>query len=328
MKKSFWDPASRTINPETFKAENNTLAQQYQTHLKNPTYPRTHRRNLILLGVLGASIIGAGFYFFPHIIFGGGDSDLGILGILVLPFVPAYLYHRKIKALQKDLIKMIMAQKNKWVYFPNESTEHWQIMAQKFPNIFQKGDEDQHLHDEFWGQFKAGNQSIDFYQGIFQFTIVTHGSKGRKHRTIKTKTIFSLKLNKTLKTTFSLEPEGLGSKLRSWFTRKEIDTESTEFNKTFAVYYNGQKADKQLDIIKALSPSVQSRLLQLKEQEGKYGVYFQENAVFFVFDGPLFHTMHTNFFRTVEINPEDQKYLKAKLKTILAITGNMVPFLD
>jgi hypothetical protein len=222
----------------------------------------------------------------------------------------------------------MIANRQGWHYCPAESHERWLRFAEAYPEIFQKGNKDQNLQDEFWGITEGQGHKADFWSGIFEYVIETEGDKGRKNRQTKHCNVFALRLSKVLKCDFCLRPESLGAKIRNWFTRKEIDTESADFNRNFAVYYNGKKVEEELEIIKTLSPSVQMRLIEMKEQFGKFTLLFRRDVVLISFNGRLLKRMRTNFFRQVAVDTRDSEALTERLKSVLEVSADIARFLD
>ncbi|MFH0820671.1 MAG: hypothetical protein V1908_02745, partial [Candidatus Peregrinibacteria bacterium] len=299
---TFWDPAGEALTAASFSQGRREIEEKfnfYETHPKRPL------RNLLLcIGLIPLTAIF--FALFPKVLQELLATENGVY-LLILPFIPTWLYWRHIRKIQCDLIKMLIARQSEWLYSPKESRNRWSPLASRFSEFFQKGNEAQNVQDEFWGTAKGEKQNIPFYSSIFEYTVVTHGSKGRRHRTTYTKTIVGVKLNKTLAADFRLEPEGALMKFFNFFRRNEIDTESEEFNKSFAVFYKGEKMDKELGIIKALSPAVQVQLLELKKKEGPFSLLFRGDAALLMFDGQLLKKMHTNFFRSIQLDPRDSE---------------------
>ena len=323
----FWDPAGERVYKNSFLTETRSLENQYNQHLKDPEYPRKHRNKLFLFGVLGAGLIFTLAYFFPEAAFGSGEDDQGFIGLVILPFIPFGLYIKKVKNLQKDLVKLVIAKENKWIYSPDPRLSRWKILRTKFPELFNRGDEGQNLQDEFWGSFEGDRRNVDFWTGIFEYVVVNRDSKGRKRRTTYTRNAFAFRLTKKVNSTFCLKPEKITAKIRNFFSTKEVETESTAFNKAFAFYYDGEKADKEFDIVKTLSPAVQLKLLDFKKSEGPFSVLFVDDVVIFLFDGILLKKMHTNFFQRVEVADQDKVFLREKLEQILEISDDIVQYL-
>lgn len=315
----FWDPAGERIFNTRFEQSNSQIEKKYQELQKNPTSLRWK----LFLSLIPIFILLLIIIFFTETLFRFISSLEDASIILVVPFLPVIWYVRKIHILQKDLTKLMIAKSKNWCYSPDENIYRWQKFRDKFREIFDKGNENQNMQDEFWGIFK----NIPFYSGIFQYTVKTHSNK-RTHRTTYTNTVFAIKLNKVLKSDFRLEPEGMMAKIGNFFSSKEIEMESAEFNDKFAFYYNGQRGDKELEIVKTLSPSVQVRILTMLKNQGEFTLQFREDIALFIFKGKLLKKMHTNFLKKVEINPRDIEAIENRLNNMLNIATEIVPFLD
>ncbi len=320
-----WDPAGETITLNTFHGVRQELEGKAKEYLENPSIPR---RNLLLL-LSPVGVMALGLLFVPGFLQGllRIDEGNGIF-LLILPFVPAAVYIGKVFKLQRDLIKMLIAQKEGWIYSPSERAERWQMLVKKFPELFQKGNASRNFQDEFWGTTEYRGKPVHFWSGIFEYVVESTDSKGRRNRTTYRNNAFALQLRKQLKTDFRLAPEHIGMRILNFFRRKEIDTESAEFNQSFAVFYNGSKVDNQLEIVKTLSPSVQVRLLQMKERFGKFSLQFRDDTVMIVFPGRLLKRMKTNFFRQVAVDERDKEQLKDRLASVLDISSDILRFLD
>jgi hypothetical protein len=325
-KHTFWDPTGETVTNERFKLQRKEIEEKYDAYLKNPGIPR---RNLLIFSLPAIATVLL-LIFRPQSLnlVSQIDDGQGLL-FLLLPFVPAIIYISHVFKVQRRLIKLAIAADYHWVFCPEERPQKWQMLKDKYPELFQKGNKDQTILDEIWGDFESNGETTPFWAAIFQYVIETRDSKGRRNRKTITKTAYALQLNKTLKTDFRLEPEGLMGKFLNLFRRnKEINTESTEFNKNFMVYYNGKKVDKELEIIKLLTPSVQVRLNQLQQQKGKFALQFRGNTVIYLFPKRMIRKMKTNFFKGVRVHPEDKEKLEAQLHNFLSISSDIVRYLD
>lgn len=343
-----WDPADMAITQTTFKVENEKIQKQYEQYQREPYKIRKNNRLFIALGVAGtAGILSIAVIspdFFWAFMFGSGDDD-GAFAILALPWAPWAWYQYKIKKLQRDLVKKIIADKNHWIYNPEENTSRWHAIAKKYPKIFLKGNNSQELEDEFWGKFHTASQSRDFYSGIFHYA-TTKGSGKNRSTKHKYQTVFAIRLEKVLKNSLLLLPE----KKSDRFWRKigigsDVNLESEAFNHAFKVFKNGEPSQQDLiQIFVKLSPAVQEQLVDLATTNPNSSIYFAGDTFLFVREGLLFPTkkgmaliahkgapnvkMHTNFFRKVEIDPKDEEYLQERFDVLLSIASNVAKYLD
>ncbi len=264
------------------------------------------------------------FVIFPKQI-----SEFGHLVVIASVFaIVAYWWH--IRMVQRNLIKLLIAKKNNWLYSSEKNINRFNQFNIYFSELFDKGDEGQNMQNEFWGKLKKdkNNKSTDFYAGIFSYKTVHRGSKGRRYTITHYENIIVLKLDKTLKTSFLLEPENLFTNFLDFFKKKEIDIESHEFNKAFAFSYNGKKDKKVLEIVQTLSPAVQINLLELKRKTKSFSILFKDNCVLFSFKGRLLPKMKTNFFRKIELDERDEIFIQKRLDTIFNISNKMIQYLD
>ncbi len=317
-KKEFWDIVGDKISEKNFEQENAKNLKILEKYSANPSLPR---RNLGLCLIPGILTLAALFLFSDQILGMLSSADEDATWILFLPFTPPFLYLARIFSLQRDLVKYAIARDQNWVYNPKESPSRWRVLRDKFSEIFDRGNRSQNISDEFWGDFSGNGKVIDFWTGIFSYTI-----KSGKHSTTYRRTLFAFHLEKSRTTRFCLKPE---HSFFGLFRRKtEIHLESTEFNKSFAVFYNGQKAEKEQEIVKTLSPSLQVRLLEMKKKEGDFEVLFVDEVMLFSFSGKLIKKMKSNFFKKIEIDPRDSEVIKERLHRVFGIGSEMARFLD
>ena len=123
----------------------------------------------------------------------------------------------------------------------------------------------------------------------------------------------------------------------SFFKKRKISTESIDFNKKFYIEVDGKNtSDKIISIIQKLSPAVQEKLLQLADQFPRCTIYFEKDVFFFLRTGFLFSDpkkpnkvkMKTDFFKKVDIHPDDEKFLEEKMSTLLEIANEIPKYLD
>ncbi|HEY5714206.1 MAG TPA: hypothetical protein VIT68_02540 [Candidatus Gracilibacteria bacterium] len=322
----FWDPCGGWVDPQDYQADREEIDKDFKKYEENPSLPQ---RNfylfcipLMLFGVLSAWQ----YDYLSQTMLNseGGIRVYGLIGFFC--FAAPAMYRRLVHSLQRDYIKKLLADKHQWLYNPYGGPGHWESLRHKFPEIFDKGTKKQKLYDEFWGTITDDRKTTLFYSSIFEYTVVSGSGKNRREHTYY-QTIFAFKLKKSLKADFLLHPEN-GLRWFRWFSRKEIDTESDEFNRAFAFTYNGAKDEKALEIVKTLSPAVQTKLLDLKKTEKYFSFLFKEEAVIFATNGHLLPKMHTNFFKKVAIDPKDEEALQKRMHGILEIVGDIVPYLS
>jgi hypothetical protein len=258
------------------------------------------------------------FQSFVLAIAASGDGDGS--GIFFAPFAPPFFYWLYIKHTQIDVIKMLIAEKFQWQYDPDHQPEIWRLAAQELPEVFNKGNTGQYIEDQFWGNYK----DQEFWSGVFHYET----RRGRNSNSRTDEHFFALKLRKPLNNRFLLKPETMGTRFSNFFSKKDIDTESVEFNKMFQVSYTGEKAERQLDIVKNLSPSILTRLTDLVKRYDKTTVLFTNDIAIFSFKKRLVKSMKTNFIlKDVKLDPRDQEFIEEKMNLILEITRELLIYL-
>ncbi len=316
----FWDPAGLKTLQDSHNDHREKLEKKLQTFLENPRIPL---RNLMLCALPGVLTLGL-FILFPQTLtlLLTGDAGQAPFQLVLIAFAPVFIYGAYIKTLERDLVKILLAKEKNWQYNPHQSSVHWKRFKSIFPKIFNKGNTGQNLQDEFWGTFKG----TPFYHGIFEYKIKTHSKKNSHTRTYY-ESIFAIKLEKRLTHDFRIVPYHFTRKLLNFFRHKEINTESFEFNKYYDVLYDGEKSVKALQIIKTLSPAVIDKLINLRKKRGHTWVAFKDEIVLFKFNGRLFKEMHTNFFKSIEVDPRDTKKLEQEMEDILHIAKEISKYL-
>lgn len=311
----FWDLANETIRQENFSSENKKLKDKLDIYQKNPKKIKINRFLIVIIPIL----IGIALFVIipPFAIFCIVGGIIGSFG-----------YTSHVHNIQKDLVKLMIAEEKDWAYSPEERRKRWLLLSSCYDKFFKKGDEDQTLEDEIWGKFSFNQKDINFWTGIFKYAVVTYDSKGNRQKQTFRENCIAFELEKKMKTDFRLVPEGIGSKIMNFFTKKEINTESTNFNKTFAVYYNGKKTENELEIVKTLSPAMQEKLLTFVKDYGRISIWFRENVVLITFHKFFLNKMKTNFFKKVEIEESDKESLQTSFKEILTILGEISQYLD
>lgn len=321
--KNFWD-ATDSLNLTKVKANSIKIFSQYEKLKENPKIIKKQKRNGLIIGIVGTILLSILFYNI-------GKNLSESHGLLVLYIIPWIYYSGVIayyKSLGVDLVKAQIAKENHWLYDPEHDSIKQRNLATYFPEIFKKGNKRQYVEDQFWGTFTdKDNKITHFNTGRFSYTIES-GSGKNKHSTTHHKHYFIFALPKNLKSRFHLYPENIGSKIGNFFKSKEINTESIEFNKTFAFSYNGQKGDKALHIVKTLSPAVQEKLIQLTKKKKQTNILFAHNTITFCFNGYMLTKPKTDLSKEIKLNPEDKNEIEGSMDFLLEISTEMSKYLD
>lgn len=156
-----WDPVGQKITRSEFASKNKKIQEKLKKYTENPKLPL---RNLLLFSIPGIlTLIAFIFFYEPILKSAEGDNFY----FLLFSFVPVFVYWGRVRKLQKDLIKFMVAKENHWFYDPNESISRWNNFENFVPEFFRKGDEGQNLQDEFWGKFQGKKRRLIFIPGCF-----------------------------------------------------------------------------------------------------------------------------------------------------------------
>lgn len=313
----YWDPFS-TINLQKINEDSAKLNAKYNKLRANPNIIKRQRDISFVIGLV---------IFLPFLIFGFGNLVAMIFGIFFcfLPYLMVKGYYSNFSI---DLIKFEMAKKNGWLYSPNQDRARWANLRHKAPEIFNKGNKNQYLEDQFWGSIEQDGKTYDFYTGLFSYDVETRDSEGRTRTTTYKRHFFTIKVDKPIGSRFFLYPETVFSKIGNLFTKKEINTESIEFNKTFAFKYDGKKGEKALEIVKTLSPSLQLKLLELNKHKRDMRILFAKDCVFFDFQGKFFQSLDTNLMKNIEISQKDRDMIRKEIDGLTSISRQIAVCLN
>lgn len=314
-----WDTVD-TVNIPSIRSRCAKVEAKCQFLEENPKHLSKQFLKSYIIGIIGTSI---GLSLF---IFGVGDN-LGIFLIILSWIYTGFLY-KEIKKLTVDIIKLQIAKQKNWIYNPDEDYSKWKKLSQVYPELFDMGNEKQYIEDQFWGDINYKNKVFYFHSGLYSYDVVTRDSKGRRHSTTYKKHFFNIYVSKSINCKFILTPENMFDKIGNMFSKKEINTESNRFNKTFAFSYRGPKEEQSQHIVKVLTPAVQEKLLSIHDRKKNPQILFNDNVISFMFDGTLFKKLHTNFKKSLDLDQRDVDFLTHELEDILDITTEMVQYLD
>jgi hypothetical protein len=321
---NLWDPSGSLPNLNAIKEENVKEYARYLFLKNNPNYSKK-----VFLTIFITSVFIFMLSFFIDVIF-----RILAISFLILTSIIFYLY---LYMMRKDIIKLIVAIENNFLYWPNPDRLRWINYFKLFPEIFNRGDKNQSLEDIFWGEIDYENRKNYFVSGIFNYTITSYDSENREKDTKYTDHFFIIKLNKKLNSRFYLYPQNIFSKVKNLFVKKDIKLESLRFNSTFSFSYNGKKDEKAIEIVKTLSPRVIEELLKLYDfKTGKklfkksdnFSVLFTNDCVVFYFSGYFIENLRTNFAFSNKISEKDKIFLDNELKTMIKLGSEMVKYLD
>lgn len=302
--KNYWDP-SQHLDINAISLRSRKILGQVNFLKENPNHPSKQLKRWLLIGIIIGIIVA---FFIP------------IFGILIA-ISPYFIVTLYFKNLSRDLLKIQLANKYNWLYDPTPNIERYNLLKTHYPEIFKRGNQAQKIDDQFWGVNKIRQKEYFFHSGVFYYSV-----KNRKNTTNHTTHYLFIRLEKELKSEFLLSPEK--KSIFNIFRSKEINTESEEFNKLFAFSYNGKKDDHALEIVKSLSPAVQTKLIEMARQKGPFHVQFSKKTILFLFDGLLLPKIQTNLFKTVNINSNDAKKVEKEISSLIDVGTSVVKYLN
>ena len=301
---NYWDPCGNLDLYGVSKRASKIIGQ-VNFLKKNPTHPTKQRTRWVIIGILLGALV---------------SFVVPVFGIIIAA-APFFLVNFYFKNLSRDLLKIQLANKNDWLYDPTPDFKRYQVLKTHYPKIFKKGNQGQKIDDQFWGVNKFKRKDYFFHSGVFYYSI----KKGKKTTSYNTHYLF-IRLEKELKSEFLLSPEK--KSIFNFFRSKEINTESEEFNKLFAFSYNGKKDDHTLEIVKSLSPAVQTKLTELAKEKGPFHVQFSKETILFLFDGLLMPNIKTNLFKTVNINSIDSENVEMEISSLIEVGTSIAKYLN
>lgn len=309
-----WDPADQIISESTFLTQIKELEVKFKSYEDHPDKIPKTVRNLkvaiavsILVSLALMVTTSSQFVLIPIFIAAGAFG--------------AYRMH--IKKIQVDMANLLIARRSGWIYNPAEERGRWGYLAEKFPDIFQTGTHSQQIEDQFWGAVDVRGRMTDFWAGVFKFE-VKHG----KSSTTVRKTVIVMRAPEPAKHPLYIQSNVLFSPLFSLSLRAVPDTENVAFNKAFSVYAKRDEPSAEIEAVRLISPAVQERLLQLKQEHGPFSLLMQDDAIIFSFSKIFFKTKYTDFFKAVSLDQRDQDEIQGFLKSLFGSVGDMMRFLD
>jgi len=296
--RQFLDPLNENVSLLSFAAYNKALLQKVENYRKNPSVIK-----LLLVACLFFLIIWSGGW----VLLKAYDPR-----ILIIGFLPLFFYYSYIKKLENEVILYLLCERNNWAFNSVKSTYRAQGLMNLFPQVLDRGKQ-QEIYNQIWGSL-GNNKKNGFWSGIFSYVL----SSGRNSKRYE-KTVFIIQMNKPLTCSFSLFRSGY---------RDSIKTESEEFNKLYRIRNHEKSGSSEEEIIKALSPSVQVRLIDFAKKFSLDCISFQDNCMTVLFNGKVWKVKHTNFFKSVTIDARDIKGYDDLVREMMELPSEMLKFLD
>lgn len=296
---NIWDPLSNNIDSNTFLNQQKDLLNTLNFYRKNPYVFKIIFVICCLIPVIAVII----FIRTPY-----------DLRFLLICLVPPIVYYGYVKRLQEQIILYLLCEKNNWQYNPADDSQSTQEFAKSFPEVFDKG-HDQTFDEQVWGMIKSANGEDSFWSGKFEYVT----GSGRS-QTTHTEYVFIFKLSRPLSVEFSLDRAGIFKAFE-----EHIKTESEDFNNTFRIVYNDLK--DQTEIIKILSPSVQTRMIDFSKKYHTNQITFVANLMIIVLSQDIWKTKYTNFLKNVSIDERDEDNYFQSLRDMAELPTEMIQFI-
>lgn len=294
-----WDPLNEKITSQSFGEEQRYLLNEYESYKKRPYLLKLFLAFWIILAIV----------FLIFII---------ITGIvqLVIGFAPVILYYGYVMKRQEKLILYLICEKNQWAYNPGTIYNRAADFVILLPLLFKYG-YDQNLDEQIWGRITSQSSTVDFWSSEFEYTTGS-GRSARAH----TEYIFIFRLARSMPINFTLEKAGL---LRTF--EEYIKTESDEFNKIFQIESDTTDTESKQQIIRILSPSVITRLIDFSKSYKPKKITFQGDIMAIALKDKIWKTKYTNFFKQVTIDPRDETQMYESLKEMAELPSEMIQFI-
>ena len=301
----YWDPAGSSAPVEAAQIEQEKLNLKLEHFSNNPGNARS---NLILLCTLAFAAAFVVSRVFPE----------ATIHAFVFGLVPAFVYFFSVQTLEKQLALLAIAKKRGWLYRAKGDNGRWRTLKVIYPEIFAEGDHGQSVSDQFWGTL----ENTPFWMGHFTYSV----QSGDSSTTYLTST-YAFQLPKKRLTDFQLIGHDIGTKIGNLF-RHELTTEWNDFNRIFSIHYkNAPGTADDVNVLSALNPIVQEKLVAFWRQCGRYKLSIRGD-VFLVLFREAFDAKYTNFFRRVAVDERDLKKIEGRLEEIIQLSVDILPHLD
>ncbi len=308
----YWDPIDGELseNSALFKQlSGSDLDEKFERLLKHPSKPKWYLGLLLFLGILSSLLL-----YYEYRDYGFGD-----IRILMILFLPSFIYYGYIKELEKKLVELLIAKENNWLYNPEKDKQKWLGLRLLHPEVFNKGNRGQSILRQFWGTIASDNTV--FWKSRFEYIV---GSGKSSHKI--TETVYAFKLPKTVAENFLLVPQNLLNRLEASINLK-ITTESNDFNKLFHIEYRGKTNEVGDEIFQVLSPDVQEKLIDFRNSCGNFSLLFKGDVMFVIFEKDI-KLKYTNFLKKVALDERDMKELTQLILSTVELGGAVSSYLD
>ena len=314
---TFWDPLTGHVTEEEktlIQANGEKVRSEYEKLKQNPY----KFRNLLILSItLGLAITALLAIIFdidsPDPDRLEGFFEFSLAAILI----PSSLVLYKVRTLQRDITNMIIASSFGWLYDPERNKDKWNSMTSIYPEIFKFGDHSQYLENQFWGRLE-GDTKNNFWLSGFNYTIGSGKNSHTYHNLV-----YAFELPTITIADFSLAPQGIDTKIKSFFSSTILTTESNEFNRIFHINCVGDLRLEGADILQILSPDTQEHLIAASKKHNGLRILFRDNVVFIEFTDTLKLT-HTNLLKNADLDPRDEAIVLQNIKSVYLLAKEIL----
>lgn len=333
----YWDPTGELPDVTKLKINN-------EKNLEKSIYWKKNLPNITKIFYI---IYFFSFFLFLIIIFISKNFQiipflLFFYGIIISIFY--LIIYSNLKKIKKDLIKAELATSKNWLYESEKSKKIYNKYYQYFPEIFDLGEKNQSIEDVFWGKIEKNSIQNYFVSGVFNYTYTKVQKTKNRTRRVDVNCLdhfFILKLPKKISSRFYLFPKNLVNNITNLFTKKNIQTESLEFNKRFSFSYKEKGSEVQINIMSILSPRVIEELVNfVKTKEKSFfsrnetlisgvEVLFTNDVVIFLTPGPLIEKLKVSCSaKSLNINQDELNQVEDLLNFYINTSTEISKYLN
>ncbi|MFT4261263.1 MAG: DUF3137 domain-containing protein [Candidatus Woesearchaeota archaeon] len=313
-----WDPTGAKLDIKKFEKNLEEIFKKERFHKK-------HFYKILVGTILLTVVISVLLTLYD----GSGNLAEVYFMAVITPIIVVIFFIGSLRNLKKGLMKAKLAKEKGWVFEPKENSSLYSFYLGSFPKLFNMGNCFRSLQNVIWGKT---NNGVPFVVGDFNYAV--RRSSGKRTTTTRyTDHFFAVKLNTPLSTNFYLGPKNMGSKLKNLFTKKNIQTESIDFNERFYFCYENKDSETQMNIMNVLSPGVLEQLAsfglkkrkRFKSQSGGVKVYFKGDSIIFLAPGPFFEKTGISLTpKSLDITKEDRAELDSQINYYFNLGQNIV----
>ncbi len=255
---------------------------------------------------------------------------------IILSFFLFVWLHASILSLKKGLIKLKVAEKNKWVYSPARSTYLFSLFSQRFKRFFYE--ETSTLRSRrytpffehvFWGAFDKQTNSYDFMAGDFNYYV--ERSSGKDRSIVRyTDHFFIVRMRTDIKGEFRLYSKNIASRITNFFFKQNIVTESIDFNNSFSFSYQNNDSETKVDIMSVLSPVVIEDLVSFYKVKagtarsmGGARILFEQECIVFTAPGSLLPNKKGLRLSSLDVSEEDTAVMQDRLDLFFELASKL-----